>query len=501
MSAIAKLIKGGAWLTLANVVSKLASALALPLLARLLGPESLGIYSVVFSLAQSAQSFSTLGADVAMQRNGAQHNTLGTDAVGRLFGVGLSLICLVSAVTGLGIWFFREPLAKHWLGQPDVIPWLGATAILIVLQPWGNIPLLFLASLQDFRAYALRSSLGMIVSSAATVVLAWKFGLAGAVQGLLLAAIAQIVWSYLIVKPVLRSKGIRLRVDRFWQESHSILKFGFPYYFGNTLLSTLVSLPLMGLVSQYGGLEQLGYLRVAQSMAALIGFIPSAIAPAAISYLSASSLEDKESYQDLKSVHLRGVWILLLVPTGAVCLVLPDLIHWLFGDVYQQATVLSWLSLWISTIAGIASVLVQCLLAMGKTVRVAWISSLGAICGVLVTLILVPKYQALGFLLGQLSGQLVGLLFCVHSVVSDLKTNDLNSLKWLLFISLLIMECSISVSLLNLSAIVRWLLVLILIIILFIFIFKYVLKSGEKLSLLNLANQLKKKLNLKIHGN
>lgn len=120
MSAISNLIKGGAWLTLANVVSKLASALVLPVLARLLGPEALGIYSIVFSLAQSAQSFSSVGADIAMHRNGAQYKTIGTEAVGRLFGVGLALICLVSAVTGLGIWLFREPLAQHWLGQPNV---------------------------------------------------------------------------------------------------------------------------------------------------------------------------------------------------------------------------------------------------------------------------------------------------------------------------------------------------------------------------------------------
>jgi O-antigen/teichoic acid export membrane protein len=482
MSAIAKLIKGGAWLTLANIVSKLASALALPLLARLLGPESLGIYSVVFSLAQSAQSFSTLGADVAMQRNGAQHNTLGTDAVGRLFGVGLSLICLVNAVTGLGIWFFREPLAKHWLGQPDVIPWLGTTAILIALQPWGNIPLLFLSSLQDFRAYALRSSLGMIVSSAATVVLAWKFGLAGAVQGLLLAAIAQIFWSYLIVKPVLQNKGIRLRVDRFWQESHSMLKFGFPYYFGNTLLGSLAGLPIMGLVSQYGGLEQLGYLRVAQSMAALIGFIPSAIAPAAISYLSASSGDNNESYNYIKSVHLRGIWALLLVPTGAVCLALPDIINGLFGSAYQEATVLSWLSLWISALAGVVSVLVQYLLVAGKTVRVAWASSLGVICWVLAAFLLVPQYSALGFLIAQVIGQVAGLIVVFKPAIVDIR-KDKVSLANLIIITIILCSCSLIGVLFRIEFFTNFIMAPLLTSTTSIFIYRNVLYNSEKAKL------------------
>jgi O-antigen/teichoic acid export membrane protein len=451
MSAIAKLIKGGAWLTLANVVSKLASALVLPVLARLLGPQALGIYSIVFSLAQSAQGFSSLGADVAMHRNGAQYQTIGTEAVGRLFGVGLSLICLVSAVTGLGVWFFRDPLAQHWLGQPEVTPWLGAAALLIVLQPFSNIPLLFLASLQDFRAYALRSSVEMVFASALVVLLAWKFELAGAVLGLVVAKIAQIPWSYFVAKPVLQARGIRLRIDQFLREAQSILKFGFPYYCGNTLLGSLVGLPLMGLVSQYGGLEELGYLRVAQSMAALIGFIPSAIAPAAISYLSASSVDNNQSYQYLKSVHLRGVWALLLVPTSAVCLILPDVINWLFGSAYQQATVLSWLSLWISALAGVVSVLVQYLLVAGKTVRVAWASLLGVIFWILAAFIFVPQYRALGFLIAQSIGQIVGLLVVLRPAIVDFDIKDVFLLANFLTATFLLFIWSLILLLLSLA--------------------------------------------------
>lgn len=491
MSAIASLIKGGAWLTLANVVSKLASMLALPILARLLGPESLGIYSIVFSLAQSAQGFSSLGADIAMHRNGAQYKTLGTEAVGRLFGVGLALICLVSAVTGLGVWFFRDLLAQHWLGRPDVTTWLGAAALLIVLQPFSNIPLLFLASLQDFRAYALRSSVEMVFSSALTVLLAWKLGLAGAVLGLVLAEIVQIPWSYLIAKPVLRVRGIRLRFDQFWQESQSILKFGFPYYFGNTLLGSLVSLPLMGLVSQYGGLEQLGYLRVAQSMAALIGFIPSAIAPAAISYLSASSIDDKESYQYLKSVHLRSVWILLLLPINSVCLLVPNILNILFGSAYQAANILSILSLWICLLSGVTSVLVQYLLADGKTVRIAWVSSLGIIFFVGSAFIFVPLYQAFGFLIAQIIGQVFGLAFVVYPIISSFNQEVLNLLKKLLFVTNLSIFYTLTLPLFNLETFVIWGLSIFSLIILSIIVFSTGLLPSEKLHLKNMISYLK----------
>ena len=489
MSILKSLIKGSAWLTLANVISKLASAVALPLLARLLGPGALGIYSVVFQLAQSGQTVSGLGVPIAMQRNGAQYKTIGTEAVGRLFGVGLTLVCLVSASIGLGIFGLRYPLAQHWLGQPEVATWLGFAALVILLEPLGRIPLLFLASLQDFRSYALRSSLGMVVTSTATVFLAWQLGLRGALFGLVFGAIAQIFWSYLIVKPALRLRGIRLRFDGFWQESRSILKFGFPFYLGKTLLGTIVGLPLMGLVSHYGGLEQLGYLRVAQSMASLIGFIPTAIAPVALSYLSASSTGDNQSHQHLKSVHFRGVWILLLIPTSAVCLILPHIINWLYGNAYQQATVLAWLYLWISVLSGITLMLVQYLVVDGKTVRVALSSVVGVICWVLSAFLLVPQYSGFGFLLAQAVGQVAGYLIIFKPAMNSYSPADKLLIRNLLFLTFFLFSCTLVFSLSKLNSTLNYLLAVATFFLVCILFFDKILFPSEQIKIKNLLKR------------
>jgi len=480
MSAVKGLIKSGAWLTLANVVSKLASVISLPILARLLGPESLGVYTVILSLIQSAQGFSSVGADIAIHRNSAQHQTIGAEVVGRLFGVGFALICLISVMTGLGVWIFREFLALHWLGQTNITPWLGSAAVLIVLQPFGNVPLLFLAGLHDFRAYALRSTGGIIVSSIVTVLLAWNMGLKGAVLGLVIVAIFQIFWSYILVNPVLQLKGIQLRFDQFWRESWSILKFGFPYYFGNTLLGSVVGLPLMGLVSQYGGLDQLGYLRVAQSMASLIGFIPAAIAPAAISYLSASSVGNQQSYQNLRSIHLRGIWILLLIPTAAVCVLLPGLIRWLYGSNYQQAIVLSWVSLWCSMVAGVISVATQFLVADGDTLGVTFASTIGILGGVGSAFYFIPNYGALGFLLATGVGHLGGLVVLAPKVFSNLQWQEQKFLINLIVLTIFLFGTTLYLSLLRLDLSINCLFAISIAILSLVFVFKKVISTLEQ---------------------
>ena len=431
MSIIRGFVKGGSWLTLASVASKLVSVLTIPLLARALGPEALGIYSIIFVLTQSAQSFSSVGADVAMQRDGARYELLGATKVGNIFGVGLSLICLASVIVAMLIACYRSFLAQHWLGQPSVVPWLGLAAIVIGLQPFGAVPLTFLSSLKDFRAYAIRSTLGHVVTNLLTVILGYGFGLYGALLGLVFSAMMQIFWSFLIVRPVLSAKGIVLRLDNYVREAKSILKLGLPYYFGHTLLGSVAGLPLMGLVSQYGGLQDLGYLRISESLAALLGFIPTAIAPATITYLSSSMAQSTEAYQSFKSMHLRGLWITLLLPTILVSLSASPLIYFLYGEAYESANLLSSIYVWMFLASTITSCLIQYLVVIGKTFRVGIASTLGVATWIITAFYLIPmpSMGAKGYLISQFIGQIVGLVLVWQPAVRDLHVYDKKRLK------------------------------------------------------------------------
>jgi O-antigen/teichoic acid export membrane protein len=485
-------IKSGAWLTLASIVSKLTSALSLPLLAKLLMPESIGIYRIVVSLAQSIDNFSDLGVTIAMERNGSEHKKLGVEAVGRLFGVGLAIIFLTNICMAVTIYWFREPLAQHWLRQTSVTIWLGAAAILICLQPLGKVPLTFLASLQEFRSYAIRSSIGALGSGIITVLLGWQFGLLGAIGGLIIAAFLQIIWSYTIVYPILNKRKIYLRFDKFFKEAKSIFELGFPYYCGNTLLGSLVGLPLMGLVSQYGGLKELGYLRVAQSMAALIGFIPSAIAPAAISHLSASLAEDVSSYQRLKSIYLRGNLIFLLLPTGIICLLLPQLIDLVFGHEYQQSSILSFLTLWITVVAGVASVMIQYLVVACKTKKIAQASFLGICCWVGSAYLLVPMYSGTGFLIAQLAGQLLGFIVVVRPATQDLEQKDLQLFVNLIILTIITFLWTLFFTLVKINPVINLIILILTVLLLLSFIFINTLQHSEQKQLTGLFhNKLK----------
>jgi O-antigen/teichoic acid export membrane protein len=433
--SLKKFFKGSFWVVLANVVTRFAGFVTLPLLARLLGPANLGLYSLVQNTVQTGDGLGRLGVDAAMHRNGSQYETIGTKAVGRLFGVGACLMIGAGGLIAICVWVARNALALNWLGEPRVEPWLGLTALIIVLTAISNPPWVYLVALHAFRSYSLRSSVLSIAGAILTLSLAWFFGFAGALWGLGLTALIQAIWGWWLTLPVLHEKEIRLRCDRFFSEARSILSFGLPFYASN-FLSSFIALPLLGYVTRTGGIEQLGYLRVAQSLSQFITFLPTAIAPVVISSLSANLAADVQSYQRLKSLHLRTLWACILVFSICVCFSLDTLIPKLFGSTYVDAVLLSRITIWMAAITSMAGILSQYVISSGNTRLIAVIQTIGLLITILVALTLIPTYSSLGLLIAQISGAAFTLIAYTKPALKDIEQSEQGHLSFLAALSI-----------------------------------------------------------------
>ena len=421
--SLKEFFKGSFWVVLANVVTRFAGFITLSLLARLLGPANLGLYSLVQNTVQTGDGLARLGIDAAMHRNGSQYETIGTKAVGRLFGVGACLMIGSGTLIAICVWVARNALALHWLGEPRVEPWLDLTALIVILTTISNPPWVYLVALHAFRTYSLRTSVVSIAGAILTLSLAWFFGLAGALGSLGLTALIQAVWGWWLTLPVLREKEIRLRCDRFFSEARSILGFGLPFYASN-FLSSFIALPLLGYVSRAGGIEQLGYLRVAQSLSQLVTFLPTAIAPVVISSLSANLAADVQGYQRLKSLHLRTLWACILVFSITVCFSLDALIPKLFGSTFVDAILLSRITIWMAAITSMASIFGQYVTSSGNTRLIAVIQTIGLLITILVALALIPTYSSIGLLIAQILGAAFTLIAYAKPALKDFKESD-----------------------------------------------------------------------------
>lgn len=433
--SLKEFLKSSFWVVLANFVTRFSGFVTLPLLARLLGPANLGLYSLVQNTVQTGDGLGRLGIDAAMHRNGSQYQTIGVKAVGRLFGVGACLMIAAGSLVAISLWLARSTIALHWLGEPRVEPWLGLTALIIVLTTIGNPPWVYLVALHAFRTYSLRTSVVSITGAIVTLSLAWFFGLSGGLWGLGLTALIQAVWGWWLTLPVLQEKEIRLRYDHFFSEVRTIFSFGLPFYASN-FLSSFIALPLLGYVSRTGGIEQLGYLRVAQSLSQFISFLPTAIAPVVISNLSANITADVQGYQQLKSLHLRSLWICILILSITICFGLDTLIPKLFGSTYTAAVLLSRITIWMAAISSLAGIFSQYVISSGNTRLIGVIQITGLLITVLVALRLIPIYSSTGLLIAQTSGVAFTLIAYTKPALNDLKESEQKPLWFLAILSI-----------------------------------------------------------------
>jgi O-antigen/teichoic acid export membrane protein len=415
LSIINKFIKGSLLLSIASVVVRISGFLVLVPLARLLGAEKLGVYSLIFWLVQTGTMLGRLGVDVAIHRNGAKLYQTDSTATGRLLGVGGTLMSLSFAALATVTWVCREPLATHWLGNKDAAQWLGYAAIILCLEGLGTVMMTYLISLHSFQGNSLATSAGALGKLLLSPALAFNYGLYGAIIGLLLGTLLQLLVATISCYRSIQKYQIQLSLENFWQESSQILQFGLPFYAGNALIG-LVALPMMGEIGRVAGVKTLGQLRIAQSLSQIVGFLPAAIAPVATSLLSEAYGKEGQDFQKLRSVHLRGNWLLALILVVSVSLSSHLLINLLFGNTYKDSVPLIIGLSWWTSLTVVVENLNLYTLAAGNTWAIAVGSVVQKITFIILAFWLIHHWGGMGYIFGLLIGSSLQFLIMIFNI-------------------------------------------------------------------------------------
>jgi O-antigen/teichoic acid export membrane protein len=436
------LLKGSFWIVLATTVARLSGFVVLFFLARVLTPESLGMYNLVQTSIQNGDALSRIGVDIAIHRNGSQHGSNGTESTGRLFGVGTTLMVGFSILLAIFLFFNQNLIANKWLNQPKIEPWFNLISLTIFISTLSNPPWLYLIALHSFRIQSIRTSTVSIIGAFITIILAFFFGLSGAIGGLTITAIIQVILGWGLAAKVLKENNIKLRIDEFISQSRNIFAFGLPFYASNSL-SALIAMPLLGYISSFGGLEQLGFLRVAQSLSQLVSFLPAAISPVLISTLSANLVSDPNEYQKIKSLHLRITWTVMMLFSTIICFSLDYLLPILFGSIYNQAILLSRLTIWITVIGSLSAILNQYVISAGKTHLIMLVQAIGLFIHTALAIILIPVYNSAGLLIAQFASASFTAIAYIYPSLMGTKPSEKKVLFLLLIINAMLILFSV----------------------------------------------------------
>lgn len=222
-------------------------------IARLLTPTELGVFSVTMVLISFTAALRDLGSGQYL----VQERELTTDRMRATWTVQLLSGCFLALVVAAAAW----PVARFY-GEPRMLPIMGLVALNFAVNPFGSMTYAWLMRHMRFESLAIMRVSGVAMNSAVSIVLAWKgFGPISLAYGSLAGTAANAAAARMFRDPELpRWPGLRelRRVLAFGSRlsASSIVRTaaeGAP----ELLLGKLQSLTAAGLYSRANGLAQM----------------------------------------------------------------------------------------------------------------------------------------------------------------------------------------------------------------------------------------------------
>jgi O-antigen/teichoic acid export membrane protein len=331
-----RFIHGAGWSMLGNVVWKLFAAVANIILARILGPQGVGELGIVRSTAATFEVFAGLRLGATATRYVAEYRTSDPPRAARILKLALVATVVLCGLAALVMAIAAPWLATDVLGHPGLSGLLVLGAVMIFVNVYGRVQELALAGLERFRAIAGVNAWRGVGNLLICVPLAYLYGVAGAVIGLILvAALTMLRYGLLLRRETVKAgfpTAVPLRQLR--QELPVLWSFAVPGLLAAVMQSASAWAARAILARQDGGFAQLGLFEAAQYLRFPIAFLPSVLAPVILPLLARAHGEGASGdFKSLMGLQLRTVTFVTL-PISILLIGFAQPLALLFGEAF-----------------------------------------------------------------------------------------------------------------------------------------------------------------------
>ena len=408
-----KSVKGGLYLLFGNILSLILMALASIIIARLLGPEKYGLYSLTLVAPSIIISIINLGLPVAVTRYASLYRSekrVG-DAL-RIADIGLKFR-LVMSLVGLITSLLLSDTFALMINRPEASLYIKIASIVIL----GNMMFTVVQNIClgfDKMKYA---SINMIIQATVKFILTpilILFGLqvVGAIAGHVLSYIIATIVGILLIY----QKIFRVNDDsniEFLDGLKIMFSYSIPLY-----LSTLIN----SMTMQYNNIVQswfasdfqIGNFKVASNFLSLLTVLIMPISSTLFPAFSKFNIDrDRNDLVEFLTYSLKYTCIVLMPATVLVIVLSREIVYLVYGSRYSLSPL--YLSIYgLSYLyTSISIVLVSFLNGIGKTKIILYGNLLGAIITIPLTYLLAYIYNIIGVIISILT---VNLIICIYYI-------------------------------------------------------------------------------------
>lgn len=390
-----KIIKGGGIGLISVLLGRTVALILNVLLARILGPESYGLYSLGISVVSMSVVLAMLGLGIAIVRFGSIQSAKGDER--RLKGLLISahvLTLLVSIVITAILFLNADSIASGIFNDDK----FGSVLRIIVLAIPMSVTFKMSASAaQAIKRIDIQQLLKTLLRPIIMVVLVLILTFQGVeIFGIIFAylismLITAILGVYFLLKlyPVLRSK-----IEPLF-ELRTLLRFSIPVLMVTMIVTSARYLDrfMLGALSTT---YEVGLYSAAFNVSRVMTLILSSLVPIAVPFMA--ELLDAERVNELSRMYQSLVyWIIsLTLPIFLIILFAVNEVLLLFGKDYQSAAIALIILSIGQLIKAISGPIVPLMEMGGKQDTTVIVVAIGLIVSVILNLLLIPPLGGIG---------------------------------------------------------------------------------------------------------
>lgn len=372
---VRRLFRGAAWGVMGAVFTRILALGSSIAIARILKTENFGQFLVIQSTLGTFGVFAGLGLGVVATKFSAELHARDPERLGRILSL-VRLTAIYGSIIVAGILAASANfIAAEIFHRPNLSAFVAITSVTVVLltvDGYNNATLFGLENIRESVKGALGAAL---IATPITILLTWKFGLSGAVYGVLFSSFSQCTVSHLVLGRVLKSRDIHYRKHSRdeWKVLHD---YAVPSLLGGVMVVPVHWLCQALLANTPGGMVQVAVLGVGLQWFQVVYFLPLALGRIVLPVMTDIIVDNGKQQSDvvLKSAILANS--IVSVPVAVIIGLFSSEIMRVYGITTPYAWAALTLMVGASAISAICAPVGQVMIAKGK-IWLGWMMNVG----------------------------------------------------------------------------------------------------------------------------
>ena len=378
------------WVFAGSVIVLVLHFFQKPLLARYLGPDGLGLFSIAIMIAGIIELLATLGIDGAVTKYVAEYKGH-KGKINSLVSSALITVLIIGVITSIALFVFSNTIANIF-NMPPLSLLLKIYALVFPFSLAHAIIISLFNGLREMRYYAfiriLQASLALTFILA---LLMLGLGVVGAILGTVFAIFVTMSLATVIMK-----RFVRFTFSDYKKTTKMLASFG-SRLVGANMINEIYSYADTLMIGYFLTSTEVGYYAVAISLSRFFWLVPRAMST--VAYPAISEYWAKGNYQatsKLVDKSTKYSACILIFAGMSVIFFAKDIIAFVFAPEFLPA-VLPLAILIIGTVtSGILRSVGGIFASVGKPDLILKISAIGAVGDVILNIALIPTYGIIG---------------------------------------------------------------------------------------------------------